>query len=81
MTQDPGSGKDPVMATGIVNSQPHHLAGFGPNSMNGHITVTGRPQLGKTFLGKLRAIREHGNGRTVLVVDAKGRPPPRSWSS
>ena len=72
MTQDPHNGKDPLMATDIIDSRNHQFPGFGPKAMNNHVTVTGSPRSGKTFLGKLRTIREHDNGTTVLVVDARG---------
>ena len=50
----------------------YRFPGFGDHWMNGHSLVLGDAGSGKTYLGKLRAIRERDRDTTVYVIDSEG---------
>lgn len=72
MTQDASNEQGTVLGINRADQGVYRFPGFDRDSMNGHLTVTGGPESGRTFLGKLRTIREHRAGRPVIVVDAEG---------
>lgn len=61
-----------ILGTNPATKRPVTFPAFDGHAMNGHTTVLGDPESGKTLAAKLRLIRDTENGTQVTVIDHTG---------